>query len=119
MEKLGARKENGVWRYNGEPVEIIVLIRIEDERRALGDYVATLLEEIGFVVDRQYKTATEAPPLWLGDPNDGLFHIYTNSWLSTAVHRDSGSIFESQFTPRGNPYTLWLHYNPDPRLDEL
>jgi peptide/nickel transport system substrate-binding protein len=62
MEALGATLVDGVWQYEGEPVEISVLIRTEDERRSIGDYVATQLESIGFTVIRDYKTAAEASP---------------------------------------------------------
>ena len=37
MEALGAELVNGVWNYDGAPVEIIVLIRTEDERLQIGD----------------------------------------------------------------------------------
>jgi len=43
LEKLGATMEDGKWMYEGEPVEIIVLIRNEDERQLIGDYVASQL----------------------------------------------------------------------------
>ncbi len=120
MEKLGAQKVNGVWHFNGEPVQIILVIRTEDERREMGDYVASLLEDIGFVADRQYKTAGEASAIWIsGDPNDGLFHIYTGGWVSTAISRDLGVNFDNFYTPRGYPYTLWSFYDPDPRFDEV
>ncbi|MCB0086995.1 MAG: hypothetical protein KDE54_03710, partial [Caldilineaceae bacterium] len=45
MEKLGAEMVDGQWQYEGEPVEIIVLIRTEDVRNEIGDYVANLLED--------------------------------------------------------------------------
>ncbi|MGC9356377.1 MAG: ABC transporter substrate-binding protein, partial [Anaerolineae bacterium] len=48
MENLGAEMVDGVWQYNGEPVELIGLIRNEDERLEIGDYVANILEDIGF-----------------------------------------------------------------------
>lgn len=120
MEKLGATKVNGVWHYNGEPVEIIVLIRVEDERREVGDYISTVLEDIGFVVDRQYKTAGEASPIWISTPpEDGAFHIYTGGWISTAISRDLGDNFDFYYTPRGLPYLLWQKYTPAPEFDEV
>jgi len=120
MQKLGATKVNGVWHYNGEPVEIILLIRTEDERRDVGDYFANLLEQVGFVTDRQYKTAAEASPIWTStDPNQGLFHVYTGGWVATAIDRDLGSNFDAYYTTRGYPYVLWQYYNPAPRFDEV
>ena len=91
MEALGAVMEHGVWHYEGEDVEVIFLIRTEDERREIGDYVSTMLEDLGFAVIRDYKTAAEASPIWIGgDPNDGQFHIYTGGWITTAISRDQG-----------------------------
>jgi peptide/nickel transport system substrate-binding protein len=65
MEALGAELVGGVWQFEGEPVEISILIRTEDERLAIGDYVGNQLEDIGFTVIRDYKTAAEASPIWL------------------------------------------------------
>jgi peptide/nickel transport system substrate-binding protein len=113
MEALGAEKVDGVWTYNDEPVTLIFLIRIEDERRQIGDYVSNQLETVGFTVDRQYKTSSEASPLWVrGDPNDGLWHLYTGGWISTAISRDDGSDFQFFYSPRSvygfSP--LWQNY---------
>ncbi|MEM4946982.1 MAG: ABC transporter substrate-binding protein, partial [Thermosphaera sp.] len=80
MIKLGAsyNSTEGKWYYKGSPVVIKVLIRVEDQRRQIGDYVADLLEKLGFTVERIYKTAREAAPIWLrGDPADGQWHVYT------------------------------------------
>ena len=118
MQKLGATLEDGRWHYQGEQVKLIFLIRVEDERRDTGDYVATLLEEMGFTVDRQYKTAAEASPLWIGgDPAEGRWHLYTGAWINTAISRDQAGIFNSFYTPRGRPEPLWQAYTPAPELD--
>jgi len=101
MQRLGATLQDGKWYYQGEPVRLIFLIRVEDERRGAGDYVATLLEDMGFTVDRQYKTAAEASPLWIGgDPADGRWHLYTGGWISTAISRDQAGNFNFFYTPR-------------------
>jgi peptide/nickel transport system substrate-binding protein len=102
MGNLGSRLVNGKWNYGGQPVEIILLIRTEDERRAIGDYLGDQLEAIGFTVDRQYKSAAEASPVWMGsDPNDGLFHIYTGGWITTVIPRDLSGNFSFFYTDRG------------------
>jgi len=120
MEKLGATLVDGKWQYNGEPVEIIVLIRVEDERRLIGDYVATQLEDIGFTVTRDYKTAAEASPIWIrGNPGDGKFHIYTGGWITTAVPRDLGDNFSIFYTPRGQAFPLWQAYTPSEEFDKV
>ena len=86
MDALGAEKVNGIWHYEGEPVVLIGVIRTEDSRLQMGDYFANQLETIGFTVDRQYKTASEASPIWLlSDPQEGLWHFYTGGWITTAI----------------------------------
>jgi len=120
MKKLGAQLVNERWQYRGKPVRIILLIRTEDQRREIGDYVATLLENVGFVVDRQYKTAAESSPIWIGgNPADGRWHIYTGGWVSLAIDRDQADMFNGYYTPRGRPDPLWQAYKPSPRLDKV
>ncbi len=120
MAKLGATLVNERWHYRGKPVRIIFLIRTEDQRREIGDYVATLLENVGFVVDRQYKTAAETSPIWIGsNPADGRWHIYTGGWVSLAIDRDQADVFNAYYTPRGRPDPLWQAYRPSPRLDKV
>ncbi|MGC9359864.1 MAG: ABC transporter substrate-binding protein, partial [Anaerolineae bacterium] len=120
MTALGAEMVDGKWQYEGEPVEIIVLIRTEDERRDIGDYVANQLEDIGFTVTRDYKTSAEASPIWVqADPNDGLFHIYTGGWITTVVPRDLGDNFAFFYTDMGIPWPLWQAYENTPEFYEL
>jgi len=120
MEKLGAKRVNGKWYYKGEPVTITILIRVEDERKQMGDYFANQLEKLGFKVDRQYKTSKEAAPLWLfGNPAEGKWHVYTGGWITTAISRDESDNFDFFYTPRGLPLPLWQAYKPDPEFDKV
>jgi peptide/nickel transport system substrate-binding protein len=120
MEALGAQLTGGRWHYNGQPVEIIVLIRTEDERLEIGDYVASLLEDIGFTVTRDYRPAAEASPIWFsGNPADGRFHIYTGGWVTTTVSRDQAGNFDFFYTDRGLASPLWQAYEPSPEFDEV
>ena len=120
MRELGAEKRAGVWNYNGEPVEIIILIRTEDERVEMGDYVADLLEGIGFKTRRDYRTSAEASPIWYsGDPADGRYHIYTGGWITTVVSRDDADNFAYFYTSEGLPSPLWMAYDPDPEFFEV
>ncbi|MEZ4869578.1 MAG: ABC transporter substrate-binding protein [Caldilineaceae bacterium] len=120
MEALGAEMVDGKWNYNGEPVEIIFLIRTEDERKAIGDYVSNLLEDIGFVVKRDYRAAAEASPIWIrGNPGDGQFHIYTGGWVTGAISRDQAGNFDFYYTPRGLAFPLWQAYTPTEEFDTV
>jgi peptide/nickel transport system substrate-binding protein len=120
MAALGAYRAGNLWYYNGLPVELIFLIRLEDERLQMGDYIADQLESAGFTVSRQYKWSGEASEIWLNsDPNDGLFHLYTGGWISTTIVRDLASNFAFFYTDRGLDSPLWDNYVPTPEFYNL
>ncbi|MDR5708692.1 MAG: ABC transporter substrate-binding protein, partial [Armatimonadota bacterium] len=120
MQKLGATLVGGKWHFRGAPVVIIFLIRIEDERRQIGDYVAGLLEQVGFTVERRYGRAPELSPIWsTGDPAAGRWHLYTGGWISTVIDRDQVDVFDFFYTRRGLPSPLWQAYRPSAEFDRL
>ena len=120
MEALGARRVDGVWHYNGEPVRLTVLIRTEDSRERIGDYVANLLEDQGFETERLYRTADEASRIWIaGDPSAGRWHVYTGAWITRVIDRDAANNFSAYYTPSGRPAPLWQAYTPTPEFAEL
>ncbi|MBK1700161.1 ABC transporter substrate-binding protein [Thiococcus pfennigii] len=120
MMGLGARREGGRWLVDGEPVRIRVLIRTEDTRQQVGDYLANLLEDQGFTVERLYRTAEEASRIWIAtDPAAGGWHLYTGGWVATAINRDESDNLTYYYTPRGRPEPLWQAYSPDPELDRI
>lgn len=119
MTALGATMVAGKWNFNGEPVEIIGLIRTEDERLQMGNYLANLLEDIGFTVTRVEKRSAELSPIWTGNPNDGLWHYYTGGWITTAVPRTEEDNFIDFYAPDGWPGNpLWDAYTNDPAYYE-
>jgi len=113
MTQLGAQKVEGRWYDQGRPVTLRFVIRTEDERKAIGDYVARQLESLGFQVERLYKAAREAYALVGGDPHEGGWHLYTAGHINTSIVRDQGYVFELYYTPRGRPFPLWQAYQPD------
>jgi peptide/nickel transport system substrate-binding protein len=120
MEGMGATVVDGKFQFNGAPVSVMVLIRTEDERRQIGDYVANQLNELGFTADPQYKTRSEASPIWVqGNPTDCLFNIYTGGWITTAISRDDGSNFSFFYTPRDYPIPLHQAYTPSEAFDAV
>lgn len=120
MEALGARYTAGRWTYRNAPVRLIVLIRTEDARRRVGDYVANLMEDLGFAVERRYRTAEEASRLWIAsDPRAGHWHLYTGGWIATVIQRDQAQNFSDYYTPRGRAEPLWQAYRPAPEFDAL
>jgi peptide/nickel transport system substrate-binding protein len=120
MVELGAELVDGVWTYNGEPVEIVALIRVEDERLEIGDYVSNLLEDIGFTVTRDYKTSAEASTCWISsDPAGGCFNFYTGGWVSTTISRSEADNFGIYYTPLGWGIPLWQAYDPSDEFFEV
>ena len=120
MDALGAERRGGVWHHAGQPVTLRVLIRSDDIRRQVGDYVANLLEDAGFRTERLYRGAEEASRIWIAsDPGAGQWHIYTGAWVSILVRRDSSDDFDFYFTPRGRADPLWQAYTPAPEFDEV
>jgi len=122
MKKMGATLVGGKWQYQGKPVVIKFIIRVEDARKKIGDYVAGQLEKVGFTVERMYKTSREASPLWLrGDPAEGKWSLYTGGWITTVVSRDDADVFTEFYTPDGSLAALsplWRAYKPDPVFRE-
>lgn len=114
LESLGAEYVEGKWVYQGRPVEIRLLIRT-DARRAVGDYVATLLEGLGFVVARTYATYAEALRILSAPPEEGLWHIYTNALVVSLIERDEASTFQLNYTPVF-PTPPWQYLRPSPEL---
>jgi len=114
MAEMGATLgADGKWQFNGAPVTLIGIIRTEDERKEYGDYISSQLEDAGFTVDRQYKTRTEASPIWnSSDPNEGLWNWYTGGWITTAVSRDDATNFGYFYTALGSGSPLWQAYTP-------
>ena len=108
MEGYGATLEEGAWTFNGEPVEVVFLIRVEDERLEYGHYVANLLEDFGLVVDRQEKTGSEASAIWFSStPQDGEWNLYTGGWISSAISRDDGGDYAFFDTTLAVGWPLW------------
>ena len=101
MTGMGAELgSDGKWQYNGQPVSLIFLIRSDGDgtRKPMGDYVSNQLEAAGFTVDRQYKTSSEAAPLWRGsEAKVGLWNLYTAGWLPSGLTRDERSQFQQMY----------------------
>lgn len=119
MEAMGAEMVDGVWTYNGEPVTLIFLIRNEDTRLQIGNYIANQLEEMGFQVERVERTSSELSPIWASeDPTLCNWHLYTGAWSQTSVDRESTFSFEQYYTTRVLPWPPIAIYDPPEALDE-
>lgn len=119
----GVELRDGKWYYKGEPITLKVLIRTEDVRRQIGDYVAGQLEKIGFKVEPMYKTSKEASPIWMrGNPAEGRWHVYTGGWVTTVVSRDDSDNFQFFYSDKSGMASispLWASYKPSPEFSDL
>jgi len=120
MLALGARFEQGRWRYQDRPVRLRLLIRTEDARKHIGEYIGTLLENLGFEISYLYRTAAEASRIWLaGDPGTGAWHIYTGGWIASRIERDLADNFSYYYTSKGRADPLWQAYRPSAEFDDI
>ncbi len=120
MAKMGATAgSDGKWQYKGKPVVVVSLIRTEDKRKEIGNYFADQLEKLGFTVDRQEKTRSEAAPIWQGEPTDCKFSVYTAGWISTSITRDEGLNFVQYNTGKVQGLPVMNAYQPSKELEAV
>jgi peptide/nickel transport system substrate-binding protein len=74
------------WEFNGEPVSIKFLIRIEDSRLKEGRYVADQIEKAGIKVERMELDRSKCSALYrAGNPADYGWNMYTEGWGAGAT----------------------------------
>ena len=121
----GAVKQNGKWTFKGSPIIIKLFIRSDDQqRKSLGDLIASELEKIGFVVQKDYGDLNKANGIIFGsDPQDFQWHIYTSATGSSAFLKYNEGTISSMYAPWSgnmpgaqNP-SFWNYQNKS--LDEV
>ncbi|WP_054840675.1 ABC transporter substrate-binding protein [Thermococcus peptonophilus] len=71
-------KKDGKWYFDGEPVTVSVIARVEDERLDEGKYIAQLLEKAGFQVNLlQWQRSQASKAVYLSDPSTLQWNVYT------------------------------------------
>lgn len=121
MEAAGFTKNaDGKWEKDGAPATVIGLIRVEDERKEIGNYFANQLEALGFTVERQEKTSKEAAPIWQSDdPANCSFNFYTAGWIAQVISRDETNMFIQYNTGQLQNLPVMNNYQPSERLLDL
>ena len=117
LQKNGFEKnEEGKWAYKNEPAAIIILIRNDDDlRTAIGDYAVEQFEKLGFTVEAQYVSLSEANTLWAaGNPAEGLWHVYTGRRTLDTAPLNQESAFADYYTNLGESgdIELYNHFVP-------
>lgn len=94
MTAAGAELVDDVWHFDGEPVRLKLIGRVEDERRDIADLVRAELEQAGFSVAITYdQFAPALQKVYASDPAAFEWHLYTEGWGRSAPRRyDVGSV---------------------------
>ena len=126
MPGMGAELgSDGKWQFNGAPVTLTFLIRSDGDgtRQPMGDYVSNQLESIGFTVDRQYKTSSEAFPIWQGTTAaDGQWTLYTAGYIPSglaSLRDERGNIQQSYLNTSVQASEPFISNVSDPELQQL
>jgi peptide/nickel transport system substrate-binding protein len=114
------------WTFDGQPVTLKFLIRVDDPTLRLpeGRYIADQIEKAGIKVERLEWDRTRCRQLWdKSDPAELGWHIYTEGWgggqtnafwevpIAQMTSPWSGSM------PGGNKSGFWSYQNDE--LDSL
>ena len=124
MTEAGAELVEGVWHFNDQPVRLKFIMRVEDERREVGDLIRAALQDAGFAIAANRQTFAPAiQTVYASDPAQFEWHLYTEGWGRGAPNRyDFGGI-NSFYAPWLGNMPGWKevgfwHYENE-ELDEL
>ena len=124
MTAAGASMVDGAWNYNDEPIRLRFIIRVEDERREVGDLIRAEMEQAGFLIAPIYhQFAPAILTVYSTDPQLFEWHMYTEGWGRGAADRYDSSTINQMTAPwLGNmpgwqETGFWQYENA--RLDDL
>jgi len=124
MLEAGAEIIDDTWHFDGKPIRIKLVGRVEDERRDIADLIRAELELAGFNVAITYdQFAPAVQKVYSTDPQAFEWHIYTEGWGRGAPQRyDVGSVNSFNAPWLGNmpgwrEEGFWQYQNDE--LDEL
>lgn len=79
-------KRDGVWYFDGQPVTVKIIARVEDERLDEGKYLAQILQKAGFKVDLlQWQRSQASRMVYSSDPKELQWHVYTEGWVVSGI----------------------------------
>ena len=104
MEGAGAEMQDGIWHFNDRPVTLKFIVRVEDERREVGNLVQSALKESGFRIATSYQPFAPAiQTVYTTNPGDFQWHMYTEGWGRGAPQRYDYSGINAYYAPwQGN-----------------
>lgn len=101
LSKAGAHQIQGQWYFKTKPVEITIFIRNDDQvRQAIGEILASKLQNLGFVVNKNYGDLTKAFSVVYGsNPEDMQWNIYTEAYTIGGFVRYDSVIISQMYSP--------------------
>lgn len=106
------RDSSGHWIYQSCPLTIRFTIRTEDIRLDIGNYVASLLEAVGFTVMRDYSVAAAAfDRVYFGPPDQAAWNLYTEGFAITSLQAWQDDWIAGFYTAYSGE-TVWDFYTP-------
>ena len=124
MTEAGAELVDDVWHFNELPIRLKFIMRVEDERREVGDLIRAALQDAGFAVAANRQTFAPAiQTVYATDPAQFEWHLYTEGWGRGAPNRYDFSGINSFYAPWLGNMPGWQevgfwHYENE-ELDEL
>ena len=124
MTQAGAVMTDGLWHFDDRPIQLNFIVRVEDERKEVGDLIRAELQKLGFSVNPTYQSFAPAILTVYGsDPQLFQWHLYTEGWGRGAADRyDYGTINSMAAPWLGNmpgwqEVGFWQYENE--QLDEI
>src|SRR5215213_8992340 len=109
MKAAGATLDQGIWSFQGRPVMLKIIVRVEDERRDVGDLFRAALEGAGFQVQPIYQPFGPATlAVYASDPLTFQWHAYTEGWSRTAPDRYDFGTINQMYAPWLGNMPGWL-----------
>ena len=92
------KKVNGKWEFDGKPVTVKVIARVEDQRLDEGKYIGQILQKAGFDVQVLQWTRTQASKtVYSSDPTTLQWNVYTEGWVVSGIQPPSSIAWDYWF----------------------
>lgn len=119
-------KGDKYWTFNGEPVTVKFLIRVDDPnvRLPMGRYIADQIEKAGIKVERLEYDRAKCSDIYRGtDPADYEWNLYTEAWGGGQTYAFWETSIAQMYAPYfanmpGGGNADWWNYTND-KIDEL
>ncbi|MFN8592660.1 MAG: ABC transporter substrate-binding protein [Thermomicrobiales bacterium] len=109
MQAAGAAQNGGFWTFDGKPVVIKIVVRVEDERRDVGDLIRAAMDKAGFQVQPIYQPFGPATlAVYASDPITFQWHAYTEGWGRSSPDRYDFGTINQMYAPWLGNMPGWL-----------